>query len=461
MQSLQKSTKRRDRAFLANVMWFALLGLVFSSIMLLVFGLPLETGNATFIVGPNNTIDQLAADVIDTSNNLTCTSILDASCIPPTVQSINGQQSSNIDITPGPSNNIEVVNAPGQTMLQLAPNLDFSQMSVSGTTMLGQQTTCANTLDASCVNVAGQSCMSPLDSSCLPNNAAISSVTAMQLNVSESFYDNVTIIPQDDINAQFIQTNILNLQGSSVLSCIHGATVDNSCFNLDNYTCSTQALQDSCIPAAITLESLTVNNELQVNDITCSGPDIPASCFGLSSFDTSVSKDFSTVESAATTLRFSGVANPVQNGAVTTIPINRRAPPSQYRGGGLFVHRLLPADPRTSGHQQPNVIGWNFGTPVAEEDTTYLAGTNGFAYVFGSQRTLAFYTLQCTFTGPACARVGASFSTSRTGGCIDRAGTLTAHGRVSASIGSQFGWTITRFSPINTTVPCTFRVMII
>lgn len=181
-----------------------------------------------------------------------------------------------------------VTNGPGTISLSLdlsfqtCPNpvsdtcipsiLNLQGLAVADSTLLGTNTSCKTPLMPSCYDISHQSCAAgPLSTNCMPANVHFQSITADFLTVfngtqlSAGSYANNTVL------------NTLLLNGTT--TCAPGITIDNACFELGGQTCAMgNPLSESCIPASLVMQHMTVLNNLTLNNVICLGPTFDNAC---------------------------------------------------------------------------------------------------------------------------------------------------------------------------------------
>jgi len=150
--------------------------------------------------------------------------------------------------------------------------LSLSTLTISGDTLLGQNTSCIMPLLPSCYDISNQQCVGgPLAGNCLPPNAAFNSLVVGTLTVLNGTSNGTSL------NNTFLGDTFLN--GS--LTCVGNGSISNGCLNLGGYTCPMgQPLAESCIPASLVQYDMTVTNNLTVVGplVTCAGGFLSASC---------------------------------------------------------------------------------------------------------------------------------------------------------------------------------------
>lgn len=144
-------------------------------------------------------------------------------------------------------------------------------LTVSGDTLLGNQTSCIKPLLASCIEIGGRDCDTPVGQSCMPTNVTFDTATINNLIVLNSS----TIIVSDLIigNATTYEDfNVVNLHLTGQQSCMGLGAIGNECLNLGGYVCPMGVpLSESCIPATMIFYDLSATNNLNVNQMTCLG----------------------------------------------------------------------------------------------------------------------------------------------------------------------------------------------
>jgi hypothetical protein len=180
-----------------------------------------------------------------------------------------------------------VTNGPGTISLSLdlsfqtCPNpvsdtcipsiLNLQGLAVADSTLLGTNTSCKTPLMPSCYDISHQSCATgPLSTNCMPANVHFQSITA----------DFLTVFNGTQLSAGFANNTVLNtLLLNGTTTCAPGITIDNACFELGGQTCALgHPLSESCIPASLVMQHMTVLNNLTLNNVICSGPTFDDAC---------------------------------------------------------------------------------------------------------------------------------------------------------------------------------------
>lgn len=201
----------------------------------------------------------------------------DGSC----VERINGVSPTNgsIDLVGG-ENVVVTPDAPNHAVnISTTTNLvNITMLAVTGSTLLGNQTTCAAPILPSCLDISGQSCSAPLDASCWPANATFDVLHVNTLQLDNGTMVTATCDLGDSLTVSTLITEDLVLSGS--FSCPSPSTgIPQSCLSLGGYSCPLgMPLADSCIPASLTFYDLSVTNMLSVNLVQCTQPLDASSC---------------------------------------------------------------------------------------------------------------------------------------------------------------------------------------
>lgn len=169
-----------------------------------------------------------------------------------------------------PLGNIQVTKLPGEIQLRLANTVNLVGLSVAGTTLLGNSTSCSAPLAASCYDISNQGCPAgPLSGNCVPDDITIDTITVTHLTVLNTT-DLGTVVNQEHLNVTNFITDHLTL--NSDMMCPGNASISQDCFDISGKQCSSgNPIDQSCLPASLVVTDLTVTNNLTVNTVTCSG----------------------------------------------------------------------------------------------------------------------------------------------------------------------------------------------
>jgi len=148
--------------------------------------------------------------------------------------------------------------------------LSLSMLGISGTTLLGTNTTCIAPLLPSCYDISNQACLGgALSANCIPSS----------LHLHNLLVDNLVVI-NGSVSTTFVNSSIFgDVTVNGTLSCSGNGTISNGCLNLGGYTCPVGVpLADSCIPASLSFLNMDVTNNLTVNAVTCAGGALADTC---------------------------------------------------------------------------------------------------------------------------------------------------------------------------------------
>lgn len=180
-------------------------------------------------------------------------------------------------LTAAPGAEIIVVNSPGGIQLALGDALSITDLSVSGSTFLGANTTCVNPIHASCYDISGQSCAAgPLNSNCFPLTVQYDSVTVNTLTVLNSTILG-TVLNQEFLNVTNLIADTFTLAQS--MTCPGNSSISQDCFDISGKICNMGIpISESCIPASLVFYDLDVTHNLTVNNVQCNGGPLQDSC---------------------------------------------------------------------------------------------------------------------------------------------------------------------------------------
>ena len=227
-------------------------------------------------IGGNITADTLTVGVLNTT--FTCVQPFGSSCIPPHISTINGISATNFVLVAG--SNIEISNLTDGLSIATVPNPTFVTMAVTQTSLLGSNTTCEAPMMPSCYDISNQACTTPLDPSCVPQNATFNTIIVYNLTVANGTTLEFPIGNQTSLYVDDLYVNNEYLNGT--LSCTGSGQISPSCFDLGGYVCPLgMPLTDSCIPASIAFQDVTVTDTLTINQLVCTGGPLNSSCVSI------------------------------------------------------------------------------------------------------------------------------------------------------------------------------------
>lgn len=152
-------------------------------------------------------------------------------------------------------------------------------LTVTGMTQLGLNTSCAAPLPSSCVDISGSSCSAPFMPSCIPKNLQANTVVVENLMIDNGELD-AQLSDLTNLNVDLLYVNQLNFSGSSS-SC--SERIDQDCITLDLQSC-TSPIQSSCILKDQLLTDLQIRQLGRVNQVSCPGGPIDSSCLNINGF---------------------------------------------------------------------------------------------------------------------------------------------------------------------------------
>lgn len=166
--------------------------------------------------------------------------------------------------------------------------LSLTMLGVSGTTLLGTNTTCIHPLLPSCYDISNQACFGgALSANCIPSSLHLTNLVVDNLivvngsisvdYVNSSFFGDVTV----NGTTPLVCISYISKHLIGTLSCTGNGSVSNGCLNLGGYTCPVGVpLADSCIPATLAFLDLSVTNTLNVVGplVTCGGGTLTDMC---------------------------------------------------------------------------------------------------------------------------------------------------------------------------------------
>jgi hypothetical protein len=176
-----------------------------------------------------------------------------------------------------PSGEIIVTNLPGAIQLALSETLSATDLTVSGSTFLGNTTSCVAPLQASCYEISNQQCsMGALAANCIPLNLVLNSITANNLIVLN---DTIlgSVLSQEFLNVTELIMGSVLLEDS--MQCTGNGTISQDCFSIAGKTCPMgMPVSESCIPANLIFNNVGVTSNLTINNLVCNGGVVPDTC---------------------------------------------------------------------------------------------------------------------------------------------------------------------------------------
>lgn len=167
----------------------------------------------------------------------------------------------------------------------------LNSLAVNGTTMLGTTTTCAAPLAASCIDISNQQCpFGSLAQNCMPASVYFETATIGTLTVLNGTQQ------VEMLNSTLLAVNDILLQNS--LMCAGNASISSSCIQWGaGQTCPLGPFDASCIGQNLLVSTLGVSQTLTVgNSLQCSIANaIQQSCFSIDNKTCSVPVDASCV----------------------------------------------------------------------------------------------------------------------------------------------------------------------
>jgi hypothetical protein len=203
----------------------------------------------------------------------------------------------------------------------------LTTLSVTGSTVLGNTTTCVVPLNPSCLAISSQSCpLGALSTNCIPKDGLeLNTLTVGNLVVLNT----TTQLNVDILNGTAFTTEDLFV---AHLHCTSNGTVTipQSCYDMSGAVCSLGTLDESCIPNNLVTSDLQSTGTLTINALVCTQP-VPENCLpvrirsinGVQVLDFSISAGNGT---SITTIP--GVGIIVENTGVLSIGIS--APASEF-----------------------------------------------------------------------------------------------------------------------------------
>lgn len=177
-------------------------------------------------------------------------------------------------ITAAPGGEIIVTPSAGMIELGLGEVLSTTDLTVTGSTFLGTNTSCVNPIHDSCYDISNQQCASgSLHPNCVPDSFSMIDLTVQTLTVLNSTILG-TVIDQEYLN-------VTNLMVDS-FTCSSINTISSDCFDISGKMCSMgNALSESCIPASLVMFDMDVTNNLTVNNVVCNAGALHDDCIPL------------------------------------------------------------------------------------------------------------------------------------------------------------------------------------
>ena len=228
-------------------------------------------------VGTLNVAEKLSSNIV-LKNETVCENVMDDSCIPIRIATINGigPNSTTLDFGLHSGSNIMLTSIAHGLTISTTNSISIDSITIDETTMLGINTSCVMPLDESCYDISGQQCMSPLMGSCFPSEIVFDTLVVQNLTVLGTQNGQMVNGNETDLSVGSLISNQTTFNGP--VMCNMGGSISNDCLMLGGYVCANGPLTDSCIPASLPFVNLTVTNSLSVNNIMCSGGPIDSSC---------------------------------------------------------------------------------------------------------------------------------------------------------------------------------------